>query len=100
MGPVLSPWCPGEETLSDKLILLEETKRKSVSGKSQGKTSQGITKIVLEERRRQTKTRNKYPVAVDPDGSRNATLAPAQEAEDSCLGFPFKQPQLICWKFQ
>lgn len=54
-----------------------QRKKKPVSGKSGGKTCQRITKIVLEERRRQTKTRNKYPVAVHPDEGRNATLAPA-----------------------
>lgn len=46
-----------------------------------GKTSQGTTKTALEERQRQTERRNKYPAAEDPAEGRNATLAPAQEAQ-------------------
>lgn len=67
--------------------------RKPIGSKSGGKARQGITKIVLEGRRRQTKTRNKHPVAVDPDKGRNATLT--QEAQKTiALDSPSDSP---CW---
>lgn len=65
--------------------------RKPISSKSGEKASQGITKIALEGRRRQTKTRNKHPVAVDPDKGRNATLT--EEAQKTiALDSPSDSP--------
>lgn len=69
--------------------------RGNKSGKSGGKTSQGMAKTVLEEGRRETKIRNKYPVPVDPASGRNVTLAPAEEAQKRvALDSPSNSP---CW---
>ena len=73
---VLSPWCPGQETPSGKVIPLGETKKEETHKWQEWgeKTCQGRTEIMLVEGGRQSKTRKKerkkYPVAVIPHEGR------------------------------
>lgn len=97
---VLSPWCPGEETLSGKLILLEETKRKQKWKEPGGKQAREQQRLLL----RKDRDRLKEEINIQRqrillrEGMQ--LLHQHRKPRDSCLGFPFKESLLISWKYQ